>query len=186
MINGRSFPDTITPNFSSSIPTQPYGALVHVLPHSTAVTAGHSAAHPDDFNPLPATVRFLNGGPVNYPFHPHSNHDQSIGIDGRMLINDLGALPVNTSIDRFGYVVAPGQTSEALFSWTDAQKWDPQTNPIGVVQPGATNRADGPYWSGSPYLGQILPLLNGITQWNQCGEYYHFAHSHALFQVTRA
>ena len=184
MINGRSFPDTITPNFSSAIPSQPYGALVHVMPHSTAVAATHSVANPDDFNPLPATVRFLNGGPVNYPFHPHSNHDQSIGIDGRMLINDLGALPVNTSIDRFGYVVAPGQTSEALFSWTDAQKWDPQTNPIGVVQPGATNRADGPYWSGSPYLGQILPLLNGITQWNQCGEYYHFAHSHDLVHVT--
>jgi Multicopper oxidase len=181
MINGRSFPDTITPNNSSSIPTQPYGALVHVLPHSTAVTAGHSAAHPDDFNPLPATVRFLNGGPVNYPFHPHSNHDQSIGVDGRMLINDLGT---STSIDRFGYVVAPGQTSEALFSWTDAQKWDPATNPIGVAEPGAQNRADGPYWSGSPYLGQMLPLLNGITQWNQCGEYYHFAHSHDLVHVT--
>ena len=184
MINGRSFPDTITPNSSSSIPNQPYGALVHVMPRSFDVAATHSAANPDDFNPLPAAVRFLNGGPVNYPFHPHSNHDQSIGIDGRMLINDLGATPVNTSIDRFGYVVAPGQTSEALFNWTDAQKWDPKTNPIGVPQPGPQNRADGPYWNGSPYLGVKLPLLNGITQWNQCGEFYHFAHSHDLVHVT--
>jgi Multicopper oxidase len=184
MINGRSFPDTITPNNSSSIPSQPYGALVHVMPHSLDVAATHSVAHPDDFNPLPATVRFLNGGPVNYPFHPHSNHDQSIGVDGRMLINDLGTTPVSTSIDRFGYVVAPGQTSEALFSWTDAQKWDPATNPVGVPIPGAQNRADGAYWSGSPYLGVKLPLLNGITQWNQCGEYYHFAHSHDLVHVT--
>jgi Multicopper oxidase len=184
MINGRSFPDTITPNYNSSIPTQPYGALVHVSPHSLDIGATHSAAHPDDFNPLPATVRFLNAGPVNYPFHPHSNHDEQIGVDGRMLINDLGATPVFTSIDHFGYVVDPGQTSEALFSWTDAQKWDPATNPVGVPIPGPQNRADGAYWSGSPYLGQLLPLLNGITQWNQCGEYYHFAHSHDLVHVT--
>jgi hypothetical protein len=180
-INGRAFPDTITPNFSSSIPTQPYGALVHVLPRSTAITPGHSVSNPDDYNPLPATVRFLNGGPVNYPFHPHSNHDQTIGVDGRMLITDLG---VNASIDRFGVVVAPGQTTEQLFEWTDAQKWDPTTNPVGVPIPGAQNRADGPFWSGSPYLGVKLPLLNGITQWNQCGEYYHFAHSHDLVHVT--
>jgi hypothetical protein len=50
--------------------------------------------------------------------------------------------------------------------------------------PGPQNRTDGPYWGGSPYLGVKRPLLNGVTQWNQCGEYYHFAHSHALFQVT--
>ena len=173
MINGRSFPDDITPNNSTALPRQPYGALVHVLPKTA--------------QPLPALVRFLNAGPVNYPFHPHSNHDSAIGIDGRVLINPTGGqggTPASTSFDRFGFVVAPGQTSEALFNWVDAQQWDPQNNPIGVTEPGPQNRTDGPYWSGSPYLGVKLPLLNGITQWNQCGEYYHFAHSHALFQVT--
>ena len=181
-INGRSFPDTVTPNYSNSIPTQPYGSLVHVIPFWNSLSD-----RPEDFNPLPATVRFLNAGPVNYPFHPHSNHDESIGADGRIFLNPTGGVagaPVNTSIDRFGYVVAPGQTTEALFSWTDAQKWSPDSNPIGVVAPSAVNRADGPYWSGSPYLGVKLPLLNGITQWNQCGEYYHFAHSHDLVHVT--
>jgi FtsP/CotA-like multicopper oxidase with cupredoxin domain len=173
MINGRSFPDDITPNNSPALPNQPYGALVHVLPKTA--------------QPLPALVRFLNAGPVNYPFHPHSNHDSAIGIDGRVLINKTGGplgQPASTSFDRFGFVVAPGQTSDALFNWVDAQQWDPQSNPIVVTQPAAQNRTDGPYWSGSPYLGVKLPLLNGITQWNQCGEYYHFAHSHALFQAT--
>jgi hypothetical protein len=173
MINGRSFPDDITPNNSTALPSQPYGALVHVLPKTA--------------QPLPALVRFLNAGPVNYPFHPHSNHDSAVGVDGRVLVNPnggQGGTPASTSFDRFGFVVAPGQTSDALFNWVDAQQWDPQSNPIGVTQPGPQNRTDGPYWSGSPYLGVKLPLLNGITQWNQCGEYYHFAHSHALFQVT--
>jgi hypothetical protein len=174
MINGRSFPDDITPNNAASLPNQPYGALVHVQPKGPN-------------NPLPALVRYLNAGPVNYPFHPHSNHDDNIGIDGRVLANPTGGqggTPVSTSIDRFGFVVAPGQTAEAVVNWVDAQQWDPATNPVGVTEPGPQNRTDGSYWSGSPYLGVKLPLLNGVTQWNQCGEYYHFAHSHALFQVT--
>jgi hypothetical protein len=174
MINGRSFPDDITPNNTTSLPSQPYGALVHVLPKGAG-------------NPLPALVRFLNAGPVNYPFHPHSNHDDAIGVDGRVLINPTGGpngTPSNTSFDRFGFVVAAGQTADALFNWVDAQQWDPVNNPIGVTEPSVQNRTNGQYWSGSPYLGVKLPLLNGQTQWNQCGEYYHFAHSHALFQAT--
>jgi hypothetical protein len=174
MLNGRSFPDVITPNNVSSLPTQPYGGLIHVYPKGPN-------------NPLPALVRYLNAGPVNYPFHPHSNHDDAIGLDARVLINANGGpngTPSNTSFDRFGFVVAPGQTADALFNWVDAQSWDPVTNPIGVTMPGPQNRTDGPYWGGSPYLGVKRPLLNGVTQWNQCGEYYHFAHSHALFQVT--
>jgi hypothetical protein len=173
MINGRSFPDDITPNNTRALPQQPYGALVHVLPKTA--------------QPLPALVRYLNAGPVNYPFHPHSNHDSAVGVDGHLLVNPTGGpggTPASTSFDRFGFVVAPGQTADALFNWVDAQQWDPQTNPIEVTQPGPQNRTDGPYWSGSPYLGVKLPLLPTVTQWNQCGEYYHFAHSHALFQVT--
>jgi hypothetical protein len=196
MINGRSFPDDLTPNFATSVPTQPYGALVHISPSCPAPASFQGASTlqcPDssptspDYNPLNALVRFLNGGPVSYPFHPHGDHDSEIGLDGRVLINPTGGpggTPVNTSFDRFDVVVPPGQTIDATFGWVDAQQWDPANNPIGVAQPQEQNLIEGPYWSGSPYLGQKLPLINGTTQWNQCGEYYHFAHSHALFQVT--
>jgi hypothetical protein len=202
MINGRSFPDTLTPNFSTSVPTQPYGALVHILPTCPAPMSfqgsstaqcpnsnpnlGDGSLNPD-YNPLPSVVRFLNGAPVAYPFHPHGDHDSQIGLDGRVLINPHGTssgMPADTSVDRFDVVVPPGQTIDVTFGWVDAQQWDPNSNPIGVAQPQQQNLINGPYWSGSAYLGQKLPLLNGITQYNQCGEYYHFAHSHALFQVT--
>jgi hypothetical protein len=195
MINGRSFPDDLTPNFSTSVPTQPYGALVHISPScpapdsfqgSSTIQCKDSSPTSPDYNPLQALVRFLNGGPVSYPFHPHGDHDSQIGLDGRVLINPHGpgGKPVITSVDRFDVVVPPGETIDATFGWVDAQQWDPSSNPIGVAQPQAQNLINGPFWSGSAYLGQKLPLLNGTTQWNQCGEYYHFAHSHALFQVT--
>jgi FtsP/CotA-like multicopper oxidase with cupredoxin domain len=269
MINGRSFPDTIAPNFSAHLPSQPYGSLVHVVPKSAG-------------NPLPAVVRYLNAGPVNYPFHPHSNHERIIGIDGRQLanpnvvtskgksgtidavalgatslvytaaaggapgINDsftldaltatqetvivtacqigptppVPALPTpcaagtgpytvalktattfahaagtaatadtmaDTSIDHFGIVVVPGQTQEGLFSWQDAQQWDPATMPVYVQVPQIQNRTEGAFWSGSPYLGVLSAMdlvMQGKAHFNQCGEFYHVAHSHALFQAT--
>jgi hypothetical protein len=201
-INGRSFPDTLTPNFSTIQPTQPYGALVHISPTCPAPdmwqgvsttqcpnpnpTLSNGDPNPD-YNPLPSLVRFLNGGPVSYPFHPHGDHDNQLGLDGRVLVNPTGGpggTAVNTSVDRFDVVVPPGETIDVTFGWVDAQQWDPTSNPIGVVQPQEQNMVHGPYWAGSPYLGLKQPLINGTTQWNQCGEYYHFAHSHALFQVT--
>ena len=36
MINGRSMPDTLAPNNASWLPTQPYGALVHIQPYDAA------------------------------------------------------------------------------------------------------------------------------------------------------
>ncbi len=253
MINGRSFPDTIAPNFSAHLPSQPYGSLVHVVPRSAA-------------NPLPALIRYLNAGPVNYPFHPHSNHERIVGVDGRQLanpnvvtskgkagtidlaavgatslvytaaaggapgINDtftLGALSASqetvtvksvagtgpytltlkaptafahgwstaatadtvadTSIDHFGIVVVPGQTQEGLFFWQDAQEWDPSTFPVTVQVPQIQNRTEGAFWSGTPYLGVLSAMdliMQGKAHFNQCGEFYHVAHSHALFQAT--
>jgi hypothetical protein len=176
MINGRSFPDDITPNFAPALPQQPYGALVHVNPKN--LTADPASI---DYNPLPALVRFLSGGPVTYPFHPHSNHDEQIGTDGRELVDSSG---VSLSFDRFGFVMTPGETAEALFNWTDGQGFAASSPGIGVPEPIPQNRTDGQYWSGTPYLGVKLPLAPGRTQWNACGEYYQFAHSHALFQIT--
>jgi hypothetical protein len=80
--------------------------------------------------------------------------------------------------------MVPSQTADTLVSWTDAQAWDPSTNTIGVPVPQQQGRFDGAYWSGSPYLGDSTPPKPGATRFNECGEYYHVAHSHALYQVA--
>jgi hypothetical protein len=80
--------------------------------------------------------------------------------------------------------MAPGQTAEALFNWSDGQGFAANPPGIGVPEPQMQNRTDGPFWAGTPYLGVRAPLAPQITQWNACGEYYQFAHSHALFQIT--
>jgi len=180
-INGRSFPDTIAPNFSAHLPTQPYGALVHIQPITPPSSSAYYSSL-DVGNEWPALVRFLNTGPVDYPFHPHADHDRQVGIDASPQINNLDQTDVST--DHFGLVVAPGQTTEGLFSWYDAQHWSSGQNPIVVPIPDLQSRAAGAYWSQTPYLGDRQDPNTGVVQYNQCGELYHVAHSHALFQAT--
>ncbi len=179
MINGRSFPDTIAPNGSEHLPTQPYGALVHVIPRS--------AASPD-----PALIRYVNAGPVSYPFHPHSNHERILGRDAQRFIDPNGS-PTGTAVDQsqdaFAIVMPPGSTADALFTWVDGQGFNANgysgdSGKMSVPIPFDLNRTDGEYWSGSPFLGSKGALVNGITEYNECGEYYHVAHSHALFEAT--
>ena len=61
----------------------------------------------------------LNAGSRTYPFHPHGNHDKLIGIDARPLRSPDGTLDLTR--DEFSRVMVPGQTSEVLVTWVDAQ-----------------------------------------------------------------
>ncbi|MCP4421772.1 MAG: multicopper oxidase domain-containing protein [Chloroflexi bacterium] len=161
-INGRSFPDTVGPNGVPWLPSQPYGAVVHVEPLSAS-------------NPLPALIRYANAGFENHPFHPHGNNLTIIGRDGRQL---QGA-----AVENFTTSIGTGQTYDALVVWEDVEAWDPGSNPIPVQIPGLYNRIfkdDASFYSGSPYLGEKDDLFVGTTSYNACGEFYYPWHTHAL------
>lgn len=169
MINGRSFPDTIAPNGAEWLPDQPYSSLLHIHPYN------------ENDNPYPALVRFLSVGTENYPHHPHGNHGRIIARDGNVLIGDAGE---DLSYEKFTVLVGPGETHDELFSWTDVEQWDPVYNPIPVEIPQLQNLTFGTFFSGSPYLGNVETLPVGHQVLNQCGEYYHISHNHALQQIT--
>ncbi|OLB80442.1 MAG: hypothetical protein AUI14_06775 [Actinobacteria bacterium 13_2_20CM_2_71_6] len=173
LINGRSMPDTISPNRAAWLPNQPYGALIHIRPYD-AVN-----------NPKPALIRYLNAGSVSYPFHPHGSDEQLIARDGHPAAGPSGQ---DLSFANFLIDVAPGQTADTLMIWKDIEHWSP-TNPIPVPLPQLQDQLVGPgtetWFSEDPYLGGNLgELPPGVVQNNQCGEYYHVAHSHALEQST--
>ena len=172
MINGRSMPDTLSPNNASYLPNQPYGAFVHIKPWDGAT------------NPLPATIRYLNAGTVNYPFHPHGSDERVINKDGQPLEGPAGQ---DLSYNKFDLNVAPGQTLDVLMDWRDAEHWTDITNPIPTQIPAITDQllvGTDTWFSESPYLGTKNPAPTTITDNNVCGEYYHIAHSHALQQAT--
>ncbi len=172
LINGRSMPDTIAPNSAAWLPSQPYGAMVHILPKPVGAT-----------NFKPALIRYLNAGTGTYPFHPHGNDQRVIGQDGYPLI---AAGAADTSYEKFLIDIGPGQTVDSTLVWSNVEAWDATSDPIPVDLPPLQDQIVTPdsWFSESPYLGQVGDLPTTVTSNNQCGEYYHVAHSHALQQAT--
>ena len=174
LINGRSMPDTISPDHAAWLPNQPYGALIHIRPYDPVT------------NPKPALIRYLNAGSVSYPFHPHGSDEQLIARDGHVAQGPGGQ---DLSFSNFLIDVAPGQTADTLMVWKDAEHWNAASNPIPVPLPTLQDQMVGPgtetWFSEDPYLGGAPgELPPGVVQNNECGEYYHVAHSHALEQST--
>ncbi len=170
-VNGRSMPDTLSPNNSPFLPAQPYSGLVHIKETEKAA------------------IRYVNAGRTNYPFHPHGNDTIVVGHDGVQLkgteATDVGQ---DLSFGKFLVDLAPGQTVDATFTWSDVEGYSPLSKVVPVVLPPIQQlgiKADT-WYSFSPYLGVKDPsiLPPGVRQTSACGEYYHMAHSHALEQST--
>jgi FtsP/CotA-like multicopper oxidase with cupredoxin domain len=176
LINGRSMPDTLAPNNAAWLPSQPYTGLIHI----TADPQGNTAIH------KPALIRYANAGPTNYPFHPHGSSQTVITRDGAAMHD---ANNNDASYGKFLLDVGPGQTVDALESWK--MEYDPTNNkiPSDIQLPQLQDQIVGPgtetWFSENPYLGGAKgDVPTNITQNNACGEYYHVAHSHALYQAT--
>jgi hypothetical protein len=173
LVNGRSFPDTISDNGVPWLPNQPYGALVRVEPFDAST------------NPYPALIRYANAGMANHPFHPHGNHLRVIARDGRLLKGPSGE---DTSFEDFTRTIGSGQTYDLVFRWTVVDPWIPAGGtPVPVTIPGLQNLVfkDGAtFYSGDPELGEQGELPVGVTSYNECGEFYFPWHSHALFEFT--
>jgi hypothetical protein len=208
-INGRSFPDTIAPNKAPWLPTQPYGALLHILPSAVSVIPNDASgapasetSDPTKYQQFPSAVRVLNVGMLNHPIHPHGNHVQVIGRDGHPL---LGPANEDLSYSKFNIMAGAGQAWDVLYDWTNKDYYNPDTNavPYGVDTTGDVTTPGGSqdnltdprnlgllfkppnFFSGSPYLGYQANKTDGNdTSYNQCGEYYQIWHSHALDEAA--
>jgi hypothetical protein len=166
-INGRSFPDNVSNNNVEWLPNQPYSALVEI-------EAFDPASGP---LPPPALIRYANAGLEAHPFHPHGNHMELVGRDGRRYDERRA---------NFTTTLGPGQSYDMFFRWLDVDAWDENLQPIPVNLPGNYNLVykDGvTFFSNDAYLGAKEDLPVGTTSYNQCGEFYFPWHSHALNEV---
>jgi hypothetical protein len=160
------------------MPTQPYNCLPRINPCDTIL------------------LRLVGAGLDGHPFHTHGNNINVIAKDGRLLSTD----PVNNGADLafsdFTQSVYPGETFDALFTWTGhGMGWDfyghapedpPEVcedledhgKPIPVTLPGTKDLTFSPFYSGSPYLGGGDFLPPGEGGFNQNGGFYYMWHSH--------
>ena len=136
-INGRNAPDTMAEAGVSRLPTQPYNSLPRT--------------HPGDR----VLMRVIGGGRDMHPFHHHGNHARVIAVDGFVKESGLpGAEPLDLSYEVFTVQSLPGQTVDAIFTWTGKDLgWDiygdnpipgspPQVAPVAYAH-SCTPAADG-------------------------------------------
>lgn len=98
-INGRTAPDTLAAAGTDTLPSQPYDALARVHPGERLL------------------MRVINAGRDLHPMHHHGNHSITVARDGRMLSSAPAQGPDLAATD-FTLRMVPGQTVDALWSWT--------------------------------------------------------------------
>jgi hypothetical protein len=204
LINGRSMPDLMDPNFAGEYPHQPYNANPHM--------------HPGELT----LVRSIGQGRWQHPFHEHANHVRILARDGNLVLSGsantvtfTSGLTGDTGVAGRGLAgtlmfntdTTPGESFDGIFYFTGrGLNWDPyghhpvsstgdtlatlgctadvngynsgaptavnfmewcqdhnkpvQVNPFGdvpaggpVTLPDPNVFTNGPWYSGSPYLG---------------------------------
>ena len=105
-INGRAAPDTMADANVPWLPNQPYNCMPQ--------------AHPGE----KVLMRMVGGGRDLHPFHTHGNHHDVIARNGRLL-GSAPAAGADNAEQAFTSTVFPGQTLDALYSWTgEGLGWD--------------------------------------------------------------
>jgi FtsP/CotA-like multicopper oxidase with cupredoxin domain len=121
LINGRSMPDDMDPNYALEYPHQPYNGNPHM--------------HPGELT----LIRVIGQGHWQHPFHEHANHVRILARDGNLLLTpdgkELSGLLMFTT-DTF-----PGQAFDGIFYFTGrGLNWDmyghnPNPNPGTTADP---------------------------------------------------
>jgi FtsP/CotA-like multicopper oxidase with cupredoxin domain len=106
MINGRSMPDNMDPDYAPNYPHQPYNGNPHM--------------HPGDLT----LVRTIGQGRWMHPFHEHGNHVRILARDGNLILSENDPAATNTVLPRlagrmeFTTDTYPGQAYDGIFYWS--------------------------------------------------------------------
>ncbi len=121
LINGRSMPDLMDPNYASEYPHQPYNGNPHMHPGEQVL------------------IRTIGQGRWQHPFHEHANHVRILARDGNLILSS-STTPVSYStpggtavpgpglagILMFNTDTTPGEAFDGIFYFTGrGLNWDP-------------------------------------------------------------
>jgi FtsP/CotA-like multicopper oxidase with cupredoxin domain len=146
MINGRSMPDDMDPNYAPEYPHQPYNGNPHMHPGEQVL------------------LRIIGQGRWQHPFHEHANHVRILGRDGNLILSSGAPIsyPSGTAQPLAGPLLfttttTPGLAMDGIFYYTGrGLNWDMYGHHPGSSDPSATLgcNADGEGYNtlGSSYL----------------------------------
>ena len=135
MINGRSMPDDMDPNYAPEYPHQPYNGNPHMHPGEQVL------------------LRIVGQGRLQHPFHEHANHVRILARDGNLI---LSATDPNSLAGPafFTTTTTPGMAMDGMFYYTGrGLNWDMYghnpASPDTLANPPCTPDANG-YNTGAP------------------------------------
>jgi FtsP/CotA-like multicopper oxidase with cupredoxin domain len=108
MINGRSMPDDMDPNYAPQYPHQPYNGNPHMHPGEQVL------------------LRVVGQGRWQHPFHEHGNHVRILGRDGNLILSSTSTTDPNLAGPLlFTTTTTPGMAFDGIFYWTGrGLNWD--------------------------------------------------------------
>ena len=106
MVNGRSMPDLMDPNYAPEYPHQPYNGNPHM--------------HPGD----QVLLRIIGQGRWQHPFHEHGNHVRVLARDGNLIVSPNNPNSLAGPL-LFTTTTTPGLAMDGIFYWTGkGLNWD--------------------------------------------------------------
>jgi FtsP/CotA-like multicopper oxidase with cupredoxin domain len=106
LINGRSMPDDMDPNYAFEYPHQPYNGNPHMHPGEQVL------------------IRVIGQGRWQHPFHEHGNHVRILGRDGNLIVSQTDATQLAGPL-LFTTTTTPGLAFDGIFYWTGkGLNWD--------------------------------------------------------------
>jgi FtsP/CotA-like multicopper oxidase with cupredoxin domain len=107
LINGRSMPDLMDPNYASEYPHQPYNGNPHM--------------HPGELT----LIRTIGQGRWQHPFHEHANHVRILGRDGNLVLSPTNPATRLAGILMFNTDTTPGEAFDGIFYFSGrGLNWD--------------------------------------------------------------
>jgi FtsP/CotA-like multicopper oxidase with cupredoxin domain len=160
LINGRSMPDLMDPNFAGEYPHQPYNGNPHM--------------HPGELT----LIRTIGQGRWQHPFHEHANHVRILARDGNLVLGSPAtpvsySTPGGTAVSgpplagllMFNTDTTPGESFDGIFYFTGrGLNWDPYGHHPGDTADPLASLSCTPDANG---LNSGAPLAINFMEWCQ-------------------
>jgi FtsP/CotA-like multicopper oxidase with cupredoxin domain len=203
-INGRNAPDTMAEANVARLPTQPYGALTRTHPGDRIlmrVVGGGHDMHPFHHHGQHARVIAVDGAPLQTAANAHFDLSHEVftiqSLPGQTIDAILRWTGKGLGWDIYGgsdsaVHLAGSCSGSGVHVPLDAEGLDPVTHeycadhgkPLPVVLPEALALTNGPFYSGSPFLGQVGLMPPGDGGLNPNAGYTYMWHSHNEKEIT--
>jgi len=153
LINGRSMPDLMDPNYASEYPHQPYNGNPHIHPGEQML------------------IRTIGQGRWQHPYHEHANHVRILARDGNLILSPTNPTNNLAGILMFNTDTTPGEAFDGIFYFSGrGLNWDP----YGHHPAGSNNTLSSPFTitalsettnaaiGSNPPTGTVTATVSGV------------------------